>query len=176
LFHREDWRLLKKVSILFDRILNFSAVLACILLSFTTISVCAGIFSRYFLSRPWAWVTEVNEFIIVYITFLVAAWVLKQERHVKMEVIISSLDERVQAKINFATSIFCALGCLIIAGYAIKVTWSLYETHAFTYTVLELPKWIFYFPIFFGFLFLFFQFFRRAYGFLEVVRSSKKGE
>ena len=160
--------MLKKIRILFDRALDFFAVLAAILLAFTTISVCAGIFSRYFLSYPLAWVTEVNEYIIIYITFLVAAWVLRQERHVTMDIAISRLDGKVRSKINLATSIVCALACLVFAGYGLKVTWDLYQTRTFTYTVLELPKCAFTFPIFFGSLLLFLQFIRRAYGFLKL--------
>jgi C4-dicarboxylate transporter, DctQ subunit len=166
--------LLKELFILFDRALDFFAVLASILLAFTTLSVSAGIFSRYFLFYPLAWVTEVNEYVIIYITFLIAAWVLREERHVKMELVISRLDGKARSKINFATSILCAIGCLVVGWYGMKVTWELYKTHTFTYTVLELPKCAFTFPISFGSLLLFVQFLRRAYGFLQGDQSSKE--
>lgn len=159
--------MLKKAGIIFDRLLDFLAILACVLLSFTALSVGAGICSRYFFGYPLAWVTEVNEDIIIYVTFMAAAWILRQERHVKMDMVITRLNERAQAVTNFLTSVFCAIVCLVLSWYALKVSIQFYNSHTFTYTVLELPKCIFTFPISLGSFLLFIQFVRRAYSYLN---------
>ena len=160
-------KLLTKATNIFDRTLDVMAVIAGVLLVVATVIVGLGIFSRYFLFRPIAWVTEVSEYIILYIAFLVAAWVLRQEGHVKMDIVINYLNPKAQSIINIITSICCSIACLIITWYGIKVTWEFYKTDVFTYTVLELPKFIFTSVIFVGSFLLFIQFIRRAYGYLQ---------
>jgi len=151
-----------KISIIYDRILDILTFLSGILLAFSALSVSFGIFSRYFLSRPISWVTEISEYIILYITFLVAAWVLRQEGHVKMDIILNQLNPKVQSLTNMITSIFCSISCLILTSFGIKVSWDLYKAKAFTYTILELPKFIFTSVIFLGSFMLFIQFIRKA--------------
>ena len=80
-----------KAGALFDRILNVFFILAGALLGFATLSVAASIVSRYFFSKPWGWVTEICEYILLYVAFLIGAWVLKHEEHVKMDLIINRL-------------------------------------------------------------------------------------
>jgi TRAP-type C4-dicarboxylate transport system permease small subunit len=41
--------------------------------------VAAGIATRYFFNYPLPWVTEIAEYILLYIPFLVGAWVLKKD-------------------------------------------------------------------------------------------------
>jgi hypothetical protein len=68
----------EKAGLFFDRILDFFFVLAGILLAFSALSVAMAIVSRYFFNRPWGWVVEISEYILLYITFLVSARVLKK--------------------------------------------------------------------------------------------------
>jgi C4-dicarboxylate transporter DctQ subunit len=159
-----------KVSTFFDHILNFLAILAGILLVCSTLIVGLGIFSRYFLTRPLPWVTELCEYMILYIAFLVAAWVLRQEGHVKMDIVLNKLRPKAQYVLNIITSIICAIASLILTWFGIKVTCELYATKAFTYTVLELPKFIIASVIFIGSLLLFFQFVRRTLGYVQALR------
>jgi len=162
-----------KAVIIFDRILDLLAALAGILIVFSTLSVATGIFSRYFLHHPISWVTEISEYIILCSTFLLAAWVLRQEGHVKVDIVLVKFNKKAQSLINIVTSICCAIACLILTWYGIKVTWDLYKTNAFTYTVLELPKSIFTFFIFLGSFLLLIQFIRRIYGYLQNGKESE---
>jgi len=115
---------------------------------------------------------EVSEYIILYITFLVGAWVLKQEGHVKVEIVLAQFHLKTQSLINIITSICCSVACLILTFYGLRVTWDLYQTNTFTYTILELPKFIFTSPISFGSFLLFIQFIRRTHGYLQDWRET----
>ena len=169
-------KLLEKANIMFDRALDLLAILAGALLTFATLSVGAGIFSRYFLARPIAWVTEVSEYIILYVAFLVAAWVLRQEGHVKMDIVLNLLNPKAQSVLNIITSICCGISCIILTWFGIRVSWDLYVTKTFTYTVLELPKYIIASVIFFGSFLLFVQFVRRTSGFLQALRDCENND
>jgi len=84
----------------FDFILNTLAGIAGFLIVFATLSVGISVVMRYFFNSPVSWVTEICEYILLYITFLVAAWVLRKEGHVKMDLIIDQFKSRVKIIIN----------------------------------------------------------------------------
>ena len=167
---------LQKAMGIFDRILDLLVIFAGILVVFSTLSVAVGIFSRFFLNHPIAWVTEISEYIILYVTFLVAAWILRQEEHVKMDILLNLFGQKTQAVINIVTSIFCVVACIILTWFGARVSWELYKTKAFTYTVLELPKFIFISVIFFGGFLLVIQFIRRIHGCLQNLREPQDRE
>ncbi|MDB4444524.1 TRAP transporter small permease [bacterium] len=162
-----------KWNTLLDRLLDCLFVLAGVLLVVATFSVCWGIFSRYVLSRPLGWLVEVNEYILLCIAFLVSAWVLRQEGHVKMDVVLSLLNPRMQLVVNIVTSIVSAVVCLIFTWFSLKVTWELFQKKTLTPTVLEVPKFFLTSVIFFGSFLLVIQFIRRTRGFLQSWRGQK---
>jgi len=131
---------LTKAGRLFDRLLDLFAVLAGLIVSFVTISVCLGIISRYVFNRPIVWVVEICEYSLLYITFLVAAWVLRQEQHVSLDLVFCRLSAKRQAITSMITSLIAGITFLIITFYGLKVTKSQFDTKYFTPTVLEFPK------------------------------------
>jgi C4-dicarboxylate transporter DctQ subunit len=133
-------KLLTKAGIVFDRLLDSFAILAGVIMSFITISVCAGIFSRYFLNRPMSWVVEISEYGLLYITFLVAAWVLKENQHVSVDLVYSRLSPRNQAIAGIFTSVVASIVFLIITMYGFKVTKGQFDAKYFTPSILEAPK------------------------------------
>ena len=172
--------LMKRLDAFFDKILNFMAIFAGGLLAFSMLSVSIAVASRYFFNYPFGWVIEISSYILLYVTFLVAAWVLKEGGHVTIDIIINQLQPRTQSLINFITSIINAAVCLVLTYYAGKVTLDLYNTNYFTPTELELPKWIINIIILIGSLSLFIQFIRCGIGYMgnykDVKRQSKVPE
>ena len=166
-------RLVKKLTNFFDRIIVLMTILAGILLVFAMLIISGAVASRYFLGRPIGWVIEISEYIILFVTFLVAAWVLKQEEHVKMDIVLNQLNPRTQSMINVITSAISAIVCFILTWYGAKVTWELFETGYFTPTLLELPKFIIIAIIFIGSFLLFVQFLSRTHNNWRSWRASR---
>lgn len=162
---------------IFNRTIDLMVIFAGILLIFSMLSISIAVISRYLLGRPMGWVVEISEYSLVYITFLVAAWVLKREGHVKMDLVLNRLNARTQVMINIITSVISAIVCFILFWYGVRVTWELYQTHYFTPTILELPKSAIIAVIFMGSMLLFLQFLDRTFRFLSSWRASReKGE
>jgi C4-dicarboxylate transporter DctQ subunit len=159
-----------------DRILDVMSFAAGILLVFSAFSVCAVIFSRYFLNRPMGWMFEINEYILLFMAFLLAAWVLRKEAHVKMDVVIEKMPPKIQLVCNVAGSILGAMVCLVLTGFGIKVTWYLFQSGTLTPTYLELPKYPFMLVIPFGSFMFMIQFIRRAYGFIRAESDPQSKE
>jgi TRAP-type C4-dicarboxylate transport system permease small subunit len=166
--------LIKRFNSFFDKLLSLMAIVAGGLLAFSLLSVSFAVASRYFFNYPIGWVIEISSYILLYVTFLVGAWVLKGGGHVTIDIILSQLQSRTQSLINFVTSIINAAVCLILTYYAGKVTLDLYQTHYFTPTELELPKWTINIIIVIGSLSLFFQFIRSGVGYMGKFREVKK--
>ncbi len=159
-------RFLKKAGIVFDRFNDILVWLAALLLTFVWISVSVEVFLRYFLNRPMRWTFESTENILVWITFLGAAWLLRSEGHIKIDLVVARLKPRGQFVINIIISILCAIACLVIAWYGVRVVSDQFQRNLHFVTLLAPLMWPLYtiIPIS-GFL-LFIQFLRRTYRYL----------
>ena len=169
-------KLIKVLTNIFNRTIDLMVILAGILLIFSMLSISMAVASRYLFNRPMGWVTEISEYILVYITFLVATWVLKREGHVKMDLVFNRLSPRTQSMLNMITSGISAIVCFILFWYGVRVTWELFKTRYFTPTILELPKFVIIAIIFIGSMLLFLQFLNRTFGYLSSWRASRSKE
>ena len=156
-----------KLGIIFDRFLDALVVLSGILLVFASFGVAAMIVSRSLLNRPLGWMIEIAEYILLYMAFLLAAWALKKDAHVKMDVVIEHLSPRIQWVCNVLSSILGAMVCMVLVWFGTKVTWQLYQSGTLTTTYLEVPKFPLAIVIPFGSLLFMIQFIRKAYGFVK---------
>ena len=154
---------LTKAGKAFDRVIDICAVLAGIIAAFVTLAVCAGILTRFLLNRPMAWVMEISEYSLLYMAFLAAAWVMKHNQHVALDLVYNRLSDKKKAVADFFTSIVGALVFLIIVIYGTKVTYSEYATKYFTPTFLEVPKFLVTIIIPIGSLLLLIQILRKIY-------------
>ena len=165
-------KVIKKLAAIFDQTLNVMAFLAGLLIVFATLSIGVAIASRYFLGRPIGWVIEVSAYILLYVTFLVAPWVLREEGHITIDVAVDLLNPKAKSLINFITSTIGAIVFLLLAWYGAKVTWNMFQVGYFTDTMLELPKFVIIGIISLGSFMFFIQLLRRAFSFLWSYRMS----
>ena len=160
-----------KARTVFDRTVDFAAFLACGLIFFATLSVCFDVAMRFLVNRPQLWVLEIAEYILLGVTFLGAAYVLREEGHVKVEMVLSRLKPKTQAIVNAGTSIVGAIACLTLVRYSAQVTWELFRTGAYTNTPLEAPKFPLFAVIALGCFLFCLQFLIRAHKYIRSWRS-----
>lgn len=159
-------KLIRRTEAAFDKIINFLAYLSIGLLVFAWLSVCSEIVMRYFLNRPLVWVVEISEYILLYITFLGAAWLLRNEGHVSVDIVPMLLGPRNEAMVNVITSILGATSCLVLTWYAGQSTWSHWQKGVFDLKFLTLPMVLLLAPIPIGSFLLSIQFLRRTNAYL----------
>jgi C4-dicarboxylate transporter DctQ subunit len=147
---------------IFDRILNIMTYLAGILLIFIMLSVCLEVVLRSFFNRPQIWVTEVTECLLLYITFLGTAWLLREEGHVKVDIILDRLKPKTVALLGIISSLIGLFVSLILAIYGLSVTWSYFQRGIYTPTAMEIPVFAILLIIPIGSSMLFIQFIRRT--------------
>lgn len=169
-------KLLRKKNSIFDLILDSLAFVGGALLILAMLAVSYDVVMRYFLHRPSLWIFEMTEYSLLYMTFLGTAWVLKKERHVRMDLVLNRLNPRSQALANVLTSIVGAIICLVIAGYGAKVTWAYVQYGYHSSSPLKFPQGPILAIIPVGSFLLFIQFLRRAHGYLGQWRVSGNKE
>lgn len=166
-------KLLDKSNSIFDRILNVLAFLAAATIIFTMLLVTAEVVMRYFLNLSLVWGVEITEYLLLYMTFLGTAWLLKREGHVKVEILASQLNPRAQTLLSIITSILGAMMFLVITWFGAEVTHDHWVRHVvYPETVTGVPKAVILAVIPAGSFLLFIQFLRRTYRYLESWRAS----
>ena len=159
------------LSRLFSIILKIISLLCALLIVFMTVSVTYEVGIRYFLGQAPLWVFESTEISLLYLTFLAAAWLLEQEGHVKIDLVVNRLKSGVRTLVNIVTSILCSVACLVVAWYSARATWEHYQMGLTDHTVLALPRAVFLVVIPIGMLLLCIQFARRSHGYVMIWRA-----
>ena len=168
-------KLLKKVNAIFDRTITFLAFISGILLIYVMVSTDMEVVLRS-LGHPTIWIVEVASYCLLFITFLAAAWLLREEGHVSLEIVFDRLGPRAQTFFNIITSILGTIICLIITWYGLKVTWEHFRQGIFVAHELRTPMFIILAAIPVGSFLLFIQFIRRTYGYVRELGSARQAK
>lgn len=163
---------MKKLLNGFDYIINIMAFLAGGLLIFIMLSVCMEVFLRYFFNAPQVWITEVTECILLYITFLGSAWLLRNGGHVKIDIILNLFSSKVKTILGVVSSTIGIVVTFVLSYYGFKVTWDVFQRGIYTPTILEIPLVVILIIIPIGGLMLFLQFVREfVNNILELIKE-----
>jgi TRAP-type transport system small permease protein len=110
---------------LLDALIYAFALLAVLILLALVACIGLEVVMRYFLGRPTRWVNEFSEYALLWLAFLAAPWVLREEAHVTVEMLTSALPPRWRHRLHVATSLIgaavCALFFWVSAGYLLEV-------------------------------------------------------
>jgi len=128
---------------------------------------------RYFLNRPTVWTVEVTEYALLFLTFLGAAWVLKNEGHVRRDAVLNRLNPINRALLLTITSAIGAIVCLVLFLVTAESTYDVFQRGVHIASVLEPPKALILGVIPIGSFLLFIQFLRMARGNLRSWRASR---
>ncbi len=165
--------MLKRLSIIYDRILDYTGASAVVLLAFAWLLVTIDVLLRATVSRSITWTMEVVGYTLVYMTLLSAAWVLRRERHISVDMVLHRFNPAPRAVVNIVISVLGAITWLIIAWYSGHFTWDNFQMGS-TFAdqaIVKPPMWTILVILPFGSLLLFIQFARRTFGYLRDLRT-----
>ena len=145
-----------------DRLEDFLASLAGVILLLIIVCVSLEIVMRYFFKEPLFWVVELSEYGLLYITFLAAPWLLRQGGHVQVDVVINHLPPGWRKVCAIFSSTVCFVISLLLTVFGARTTYDYFLRKLYKPTVLEFPTWIVLLVIPVGSLFLAIRFFRMA--------------
>jgi C4-dicarboxylate transporter DctQ subunit len=163
--------ILVKTSAVYDWVIRLTTIISGVLILFMVFSISADVVMRYFFHAPILWVDEIAGFMQLYIGFLVAAWVLKRDGHVKMDLVINRLNIKNRAILNAVTSLIGALVFLAIAWFSSLHTAYVFQLDHRTPTFMRFPLFTIMVAIPFGSLLLGIEFLIKSWSNLHVWRT-----
>ena len=164
-------KLQMKATSVFDRALNVTAFAAAVLIIFMMLTICFDVVTRR-IGYPQKWTIEITEDYMIFITFLGAAWLLKKEGHVRMDILVNALNPRRQALLGIITSIIGVIISLYLVVWGSMTTLDHYQRDIFQMTPLLMPTAPLLAIIPIGGILLLIQFLRRTRGYLEAWRTA----
>ncbi len=127
----------------FDGLILAMAWLGAACIAFVLIVVSAGAISRFFFHQSLTWTTELTEYALLYTTFLLAPYVLKQDRHVRVDIILNVVKKRSPRAVAVMEILGNVLGFVIfgiIGYYGVLVTVDNFVRKVQNPTTLQFPK------------------------------------
>ena len=159
----------------FDRMTTYSSTLAGAMLVFIMLSVSVDVIRRKTFGSSAVWIMEVTEYLLLFLTMLGSARVLREEGHVKVDLVLNRLHPRPKAILNLSTSVLALASLLIVEYYSIETTISYFKLRYFTPTPLRLPQAAIMAIIPVGILMLLIQLLKRTRGLIETMKETNKG-
>jgi C4-dicarboxylate transporter DctQ subunit len=127
---------------------------------------------RYFFNSPIGGVLQFSEYVLLYIPFLAAAYVLKDDSHIRIDIILNRLSPKVQAALNMVTSVFGILVLLALSYYGTYITFDYYRRGVPTLKYYKIPEFLVIMVIPLGCFLFALQFIRKAYAYYRAYREN----
>lgn len=102
----------------------------------------AAVWWRYILNAPIAWIEQVSNMLFIWIVFVGAAILYRQQLHIAVDVFVRMLPERMTSLIFWMIEIANLCFILILFGYSLKLSIDVLDT---TTGALDItPAWFYF--------------------------------
>jgi TRAP-type C4-dicarboxylate transport system permease small subunit len=117
------------------------AILASLLILFVTLLVSYNALSRWWLGESVPGTIELVEYGLVWITFLGAAWILRRDGHVKVDVLYMVLPDSVVRYLWYGAMVVAAVATVFMAYYSGMEVYSDYDRGRRLIRQLVFQRW-----------------------------------
>ncbi len=126
--------------------------------------MCLDVAARTFRLFATPWSLDLSEYALYAITFLGAPWVLRENGHIAIELVVERLPPRARAATRIASDALGTAVCAVLFYYACRAFWRSYSSGNLVYETFVFPEWYLYVlaPVIFFILLL--QFLVRLWG------------
>jgi TRAP-type C4-dicarboxylate transport system permease small subunit len=125
-----------------DLVIDALAALAAALLCALVVLIMIDVVARYLRWFSLAWGLEASEYMLYAITFLGAPWVLRENGHIAIELVVERLSQRARRVAQRATDALGALVCATLFLFACVVLWRSYASGAMVHKSFVFPEWL----------------------------------
>jgi C4-dicarboxylate transporter DctQ subunit len=146
----------------FDFILDFFAATAGVLLVVMMLATVLKVVMRALFNHGILGIDQISGTMMVYITFLGAAWVLRRDGHVSVDIVTGALGPNAQRLVMFVSSLIGAAVCFALAWFATKAVMLSLQRGILVAAEIEVPRAVNLWVIPLGCLLLGIEFLRRA--------------
>lgn len=143
------------------RVCDIMAGISAIFILFILVAICTEVIMRYFFRHPLMWTIEISEYLLLYVTFLGAPWVLRHDGHVRLETVVNLTGPKTRKKLHFLSNLLGLFAAAVIMFFSGIVVYEQLLLGTPVIKSLEIPKWVILLPIPLGCLLLSLEFIRR---------------
>jgi TRAP-type C4-dicarboxylate transport system permease small subunit len=126
--------------VLIDALAIVAGALVVLLAALVVVDVCAR--SLRLFTLPWS--LEATEYMLYAVTFLGAPWVLRENGHIAIELVVERLPARGRAVAGVLAELAGAAICATLFLYACRVAWQSYASGIQVQKSFSFPEWIAY--------------------------------
>jgi TRAP-type C4-dicarboxylate transport system permease small subunit len=130
-----------KLSAAFGRLLDTLAALASVTLFAMVVLVTADIVLRNVGRGGFVWANEVSEYSLYLITLFTAPWLLRRGQHVRLDLVLVMLPERVAWRLDAVSDIVGFVVSLVLVRYGLAMTYDSWRIGSITIKNLIFPEW-----------------------------------
>jgi TRAP-type C4-dicarboxylate transport system permease small subunit len=129
----------------YGKLLEALALAACALVFLMTLMICADVLLRNVRVVPGLagleWSSEISEAMLYLLTMLTAPWLLRRGQHIRVDVILRAVPNRVGWIFEWATDIMGLACCLLITWYGARAALASFKAGSVSIKTLVTPEW-----------------------------------
>jgi TRAP-type C4-dicarboxylate transport system permease small subunit len=135
----------------FGALIEALALLASLALLAMVAIICTDVLTRNVavpgLPRGVAWSNEVSELLLYAITLLAAPWLLREGRHIRVDIVLRALPVRAAYACEWIADVLGLASCLWLVVYGASAAWQSQQSAALSIKTLVMPEWWFLAPL-----------------------------
>lgn len=137
---------------------EIAGYLSAVALLLATAAMMHGVLSRYLFGRPTVWQTEVSIYLLIFVTFVGAAYGLKHHAHVGVDLLVERLPLRAKLATRIVTAILAIVVVVVVIWTSYHTWWEAVEGGFRSPTALRAPLSVAYAILPVGMLLVLFQY------------------
>jgi TRAP-type C4-dicarboxylate transport system permease small subunit len=124
-----------------DLLIDGFALVAGALVVLLTLLIVCDVAARYLRWFSLTWALEASEYMLYAITFLGAPWVLREEGHIAVELLVERLSPPARARVRRLTDTIGATVCALLLAYSSLVAWRSHKSGILVQKSFAFPEW-----------------------------------
>src|SRR6266705_6511597 len=129
----------------YGKLLEAFALAACALVLGMTLMICADVLLRNARILPGVagleWSNEISEGALYLITMLTAPWLLRRGQHIRVDIILRAVPNRVGWSFEWVVDVLGLASCLFITYYGARAAIASFKAGSVSIKTLVTPEW-----------------------------------
>lgn len=123
------------------KLLSALALMACALVALMVLVICADVLVRNMRWGNLPWATEVAEYTLYLSTFLAAPWLLRQGAHVRMDIVLKTMQPKLAWMLELVADLLAMLTCATLALASANSAMASAKQGSLVFKIFVFPEW-----------------------------------
>jgi TRAP-type C4-dicarboxylate transport system permease small subunit len=124
----------------FEQFTALLAGVAALLVLSMSLWVTYDVLARQLFSISSPWSFDLSEYALVWVTFLAAPWVLLQDRHVRIEILVDILSIKTQRILGILVCFIAFLSCVVLAWRTGIAAYEYFDRNVMMPRIWRIPR------------------------------------